>query len=194
METKARIRRGILALRDAIPAQERDGKSKEIMDRVMETPWYKEADIVLAYISYRSEVDTESLIQNAFSQGKKVYCPKVEGQDMNFYEILSTQELEEGYRGIREPQGKSGRRFQEGRAHGKKSLMILPGSAFDEERNRMGYGKGYYDRYLEKCREERLEIKTIGVCFSCQLVKEIPVDSHDKKADMVITEIERSMG
>ena len=105
METKERIRRKVLAMRDAIPVQERNRKSKEIMARVIETLWYKEAEIVLAYISYRSEVDTESLIQNAFSEGKKVYCPKVEGERMNFYEILSTQELEEGYRGIREPEG-----------------------------------------------------------------------------------------
>lgn len=188
METKERIRRKVLAMRDAIPVQERNRKSKEIMARVIETLWYKEAEIVLAYISYRSEVDTESLIQNAFSEGKKVYCPKVEGERMNFYEILSTQELEEGYRGIREPEGKGERQFHEGKADGKRCLMILPGSAFDEERNRMGYGKGYYDRYLEKSRNGCAVIKTIGVCFSCQLQKRIPVDSYDKKADMVITE------
>lgn len=188
METKARIRREILALRDAMTGKERYRKSKEIMARAMDTLWYKEADIVLAYISYRSEVETESLIQDALSQGKKVYCPKVEGDEMNFYEIFSMQDVEEGYCGIREPQGKKERKFVPGLARGGKCLMILPGSAFDEERNRMGYGKGYYDRYLERNGDGCGGIKLIGVCFSCQLQKRIPADSYDKKADMVITE------
>lgn len=228
METKARIRQRMLALRDAMQIQERKGKSAKIMARVTETLWYKEADILLTYISYRSEVDTESLIQNAFAEGKKVYCPRVEGEGMNFYEILSSEELEEGYRGIKEPQGRDERRFQLDKSQGKKCLMILPGSAFDEEGNRIGYGKGYYDRYLEKSSgyQERSNgsrerssgrcqgkndsgceksngsqypksgnkgypfIKTIGVCFACQLLREIPADIHDKRVDMVITETE----
>lgn len=196
METKVHIRRKMLALREAIPVGEREEKSAEIMARVMGTLWYKEADIVLAYISYKSEVDTESLIQNAFAEGKKVYCPKVEGEEMNFYEIFSIQELEEGYRGIKEPPGKAERCFPRGQTDGKKCLMILPGSAFDEERNRIGYGKGYYDRFLERSGGRGQEsndkgyplIRTIGVCFACQLQKEIPAEIHDKRVDMVITE------
>ena len=103
MEKKEPIRRQILALRERMPKEERRRKSADIMEKLFQTQWYLEAGIVLAYVNFRSEVDTGELIRKALLDGKKVYCPKVKGEWMNFYRILSPDELEKGYAGIREP-------------------------------------------------------------------------------------------
>lgn len=192
MERKEPIRRQILALRERMPKEERRRKSADIMEKLFQAQWYLEAGIVLAYVSFRSEVDTGELIRKALLDGKKVYCPKVEGEWMNFYRILSPDELEEGYAGIREPSVKAGRLFSADDALFGRCLMAMPGSVFDRKCHRMGYGKGYYDKYLDFLFEENddfaFQFKTIGLCFECQMKERIPVDVYDKKADMVITE------
>ena len=184
METKAHIRKRVLAFRDGMPEKERSGKSGRIMKSVMETHWYREADVLLVYAAYKSEVNTGSLIRAAIEEGKKVYCPKVEGENMNFYRISSMDDLKEGYRGIREPEGEREKMFTADDIQSR-ILMIMPGSVFDKEGNRIGYGKGYYDRYLKRGFSG---IRTIGVCFACQMQERIPTDEYDRKADKVITE------
>lgn len=190
MEKKEPIRRRILALRDKMPREERDRKSAKIVENTLQTRWYCEAETLLAYVNFRSEVDTGELIRTALLDGKKVYCPKVEGKRMNFYRILSMDDLEEGYGGIKEPSGKEENLFSGSRAAHASCLMIMPGSAFDKECNRMGYGKGYYDKYLDFLLKENLALKlrTIGLCFECQMQERIPAEAYDRKADMVITE------
>lgn len=184
METKVRIRRRALAFRDSMSGEERDRKSGAIMKKIAGLRWYEEADILLIYVDYRSEVSTKELIKRAFGEGKRVYCPRVEGENMNFYYINSMGELEEGYRGIKEPAGRAERLFSDNIAAGSKCLMLVPGSAFDRERNRIGYGKGYYDRYLER----HPNIRTLGVCFEGQMQDGILADRYDRKVGKVVTE------
>lgn len=190
MERKEPIRQRILGLRDKMPREERDRKSAEIVKKTLQTQWYCEAGILLAYANFRSEVDTKELIRMGLLDGKKVYCPRVEGKRMNFYRILSMDDLEDGYRGIKEPPAKAESLFSGSRAAPAACLMIMPGSVFDKERNRMGYGKGYYDQYLAFLWKESpaFRLRTIGLCFECQMQERIPVEAHDRKADMVITE------
>lgn len=184
METKGRIRKEVLARRDALTEEERRQKSSMIMEKVLAAESCRRAENLLVYVNYKSEVCTEELIFSALEEGKAVYCPKVNGEEMDFYRILSMRDLREGYRGIREPEAAAERLFDSKNAGTFQTMLLMPGSVFDRNRNRIGYGKGYYDKYLER----NPGLKTIGVCFDCQMEDEIPFDIYDKRPDMVITE------
>lgn len=192
MEKKEPIRRRILALRDGMAKEERDRKSGKIAEKIIRSCWYQEADILLAYVNFRSEADTGAILRQALSDGKKVYCPKVEGERMNFYQILSLDDLEEGYCGIKEPRAKEKNLFFGQKAMSGRCLMVMPGSVFDKKCNRMGYGKGYYDKYLDSllCENPSLayHMKLIGLCFECQMQERIPAETYDRKTDGVVTE------
>lgn len=184
--SKKQVRRWGQEQRKALTEAERKAKSQQIARQVIETALYQQASVLLIYIDYQSEVETQELIQAGWKQGKKVYCPRVEGKNMEFYPIFSMEDLEEGYKGIREPSIEGRCCFQPLNSEEGYGLMILPGTAFDKERNRIGYGKGYYDRYLERYPS----LATIGICFACQLADFIPAEPYDKKPDILITERE----
>lgn len=184
MESKRHIRKSVLKLRDELTERERRDKSRAIIGKLMNTGAYEEAEVVLSYVSYKSEVITEEMIEAALKDGKRVYCPRIDKDDMEFYRIMSMEDLTTGYKGIREPMP-NGDRLLSGRDISmSKCLMIMPGSAFDRERNRIGYGKGYYDRYLERYPQ----LPTIAVCFECQLVEKIPAEAYDIKPAVIMTE------
>ena len=147
METKRSIRNAVLKLRDHMGEKERKLKSKLIAEKVMSTIVYREAEIILSYLNYKSEVETEGLVNKALEDGKRVYCPKVNGDTMEFYLIRSIEDTEVGHMGIREPFPEEAKLLGEREISGGKCVMIMPGSAFDKDRNRIGYGKGYYDKY-----------------------------------------------
>lgn len=187
MDRKGPIRKKALQARDAMSEEERREKSGLIMNRFMRTPCYQEAEALLVYVDYKSEVETTGLIGCALNAGKKVYCPKVEGEEMEFYRIGDMSELVSGYRGIREPEGIGEKRFEQAMLSAdKKAVMIMPGSAFDRERNRIGYGKGYYDKYIER----HPGLYTVAVCFACQLQEQVPSDKYDRKPRILMTEWE----
>jgi 5,10-methenyltetrahydrofolate synthetase len=184
METKALIRKRVLEMRDGMPLGERSEKNRKIAERVMKHPAYRKAGSLLTYVSYKSEADTLVLIEHALKNGKKVYCPKVSGREMEFYRIASQDDLEDGYRGIREPRNRNEERmFRAGIKRGE-NLMLMPGSVFDKERNRIGYGGGYYDRYLET----HTGLTVMALCYEMQVQERIPTERHDRKPDIVITE------
>lgn len=147
-------------------------------------PAFLEADCILCYAGYKSEVDTFALMECALEKGKRVYCPKVHGKEMEFYRILSTGDLEAGYKGIREPQGAEDRLFTSGLVTGMKCLMLMPGSVFDRDRHRIGYGGGYYDRYLSN----HDGLATMALCFEMQVLENVPSGIYDRKPDIVLTE------
>lgn len=184
MVTKELIRKEALRKRGNLTPEERRKKSNVIMEKVMSMPSYEKAEYLLTYISYKSEVGTDALIEYAWKAGKKIYCPKVTGEEMEFYQITSWDDLEVGYMGIREPGNDKKRLLCSENLYKGNHLMIMPGSAFDRERNRIGYGKGYYDKYIEK----HAGLETIAVCFDCQLQEYIPTEKYDKRPDILITE------
>lgn len=185
METKECIRKKALMLRDRMTETERSRKSRIIIEKVMETPVYRRAEIILAYVNYRSETQTDIFIDHALKAGKRVYCPKVSGEEIDFYAIDTMKELTDGYKGIKEPPAHAERLLCDKDIREGKNMMLMPGCAFDKKRSRIGYGKGYYDRYLEKHRG----LQTVAVCFECQVQEWIPSDEYDKKPDMIITEV-----
>lgn len=182
-DEKKLIRKNVLAARDAITKNMRFEKSSQIIKRLLLTEEYKRADVLLTYVNYRSEVITTSFIEHLLAQKKSVFAPRVEKNDMDFYRIYTMEELTAGYRGILEPAGN-----ELFKADGAYALMIMPGAAFDKKRHRIGYGKGFYDRYLTRMEEMGIVMHTLALCFECQMLCEIPYEIHDKKPDLIITE------
>lgn len=177
------LRREILKLREALTTQERERASLILTERICGHQWFYLADTILGFVSYGSEIDTTGILQEALAKGKKVFVPKIVGENMVFYRIHSMEELSEGYKGIPEPAGDT-ERFCYEPEHSGKVLVLMPGAVFDLQRNRIGYGKGFYDRYLTD--KPELQIRTIGVGYQCQLVEELPSEEWDIKPYQVI--------
>ncbi len=182
-QEKKALRRQILRARDALGRQERVRASVLLTERILGHQWFYLSDAVLGFASYGSEIDMDEILQEALRKGKKLYLPKVEGENLVFYRVRDLAELSEGYKGIREPKGDTeGYRYvPDGQEH---ELMLMPGVAFDSLRNRMGYGKGFYDRFLSD--KPGLQLRTIGVGFACQLVEKVPCGERDIRPYQVI--------
>lgn len=166
--------------------------SRAITERVLSHPFFQCADTILCYVSFREEVDTKDLISSAWETGKTIAVPRVlKDNRMEFYKIRSMEELKIGYQGILEPEADRNRHVrnvQNGNFIGqdaRRTLMILPGAAFDRKGNRIGYGKGFYDAYLDRYPY----FYKMGLAFSCQCVEEIPAEPHDICVDAVFTEV-----
>lgn len=183
MESKKEIRRKVLAKRDALHFPERMRSEALVTERILGHQWYYAAKELLVFVSYGSEISTGEIMADAFKAGKKVFVPKVEGEDMVFYRILQDERLKEGYKGILEPEDKPDREvFVYTPAKAGSVLMLMPGAAFDPMRNRIGYGKGFYDRYLR----DKEDLHTIAIGFECQMVAEIKAEATDIKPMQVI--------
>lgn len=177
MESKKDIRKSVLELRKHMPQEEWEEKSHNIYEKLVAHPFFLDSEEIYCYIDYRNEVATKKIIETAWSANKKVAVPKISNDDMEFYYINHFEELTSGYCRILEPTSQT-------IANGNRVLVIMPGAVFDHHRNRIGYGKGFYDRYLSKYPE----FHTIALGFELQCVEEIPCESHDIRPEILITE------
>ncbi len=171
---KKRLRENFLKKRDSIPVKERLKKSDEIWQRLSSLPEFEEAPVILFYVSFGSEVHTHKMIRSSL-ESKKIALPVVNGENLILSELRDWKELSTGSYGILEP--------REIRKVDSVDLAIVPGMAFDLNGHRIGYGKGYYDRLLNKMYAQK-----IGLTFECQLVDSIPSSAHDVAVDAIITE------
>lgn len=187
MAEKADIRRRVLALRRELSSAERERAGLLLTERILGHQWFYRSDTLLGFAGYGSEIDTGGLLREALRLGKKVYLPRVtEGsgcREMIFLRIWSLDELHPGYRGIPEPEANA-EVYEYREKTAEQVLLLMPGVAFDGFRNRIGYGGGFYDRYLAD--KPALQLRTIAVGFRCQMVAEIPPDEHDIRPYQVI--------
>lgn len=185
MKTKKELRKEILKIRDRMPQEERKTNSHKIAMQVIKRKEFLAADKILLFASYKSEVDTTEMFEIAKGLGKTIYYPKVEDGEMNFYQVESLLELKCGYRGIYEPEANQNKKFCLRSTD--KIFALMPGAVFDNAHHRIGYGGGYYDKFLHKLNGN---IYTVAVTFECQLVEVgvIPQEVHDIKPDIIITE------
>ncbi len=175
--SKAEIRRFALEWRSKKNEKERAEDSKKIFNRVTDLPEFDAAGTVLIYVSYRSEVDTGLLISYALSLGKEVCVPIVVSDcDMVASRLRACEDFGKNIYGIPEPTS------TDEVPRSKIDLVILPGCAFDEQKNRIGYGKGYFDRFLEGCKATK-----IALAFEEQIVPQIPCDPTDVRMDVIVT-------
>ncbi len=180
---KALLRKQTLEKRNQLSEAERRKADFLLTERILGHQWFYGSEYILAYVSYGSEASTYEIMREGLRQKKKVYVPKVNGDKMSFYQIASLDDLAPGYRGIMEPEGSSEEYiYSEERAG--RTLMLMPGVAFDQWKNRIGYGKGFYDRYLSG--KEQLILRSIAIGYQCQLVEEIPATDLDIKPYQVI--------
>ena len=194
-ETLSRVemRRSAIERRRNIDPEKRREMDLDIYRECISQQAYTWAEYLLCYVNYNDETDTHRLIRKAIQDGKNVYVPKVidpADGEMEFYHIGSLVETEKGYHGIPEPVMTSKNSFEtvyskmnwseRGRV-----LIIVPGVAFDYKLGRLGYGRGFYDRYLSA----HPDAVSIGICYDCQLMKdvEIPVNEHDVRIRFLIT-------
>lgn len=174
---KSELRKEFLKRRDALNEEERSIYSEKIKVKLKNLKEFREAKSVLLYCPIRKEQDLTSLIWESLSLKKRVLLPKVEGQDIKLYLITSQEQIKPGSFCIPEPVG--GKDFPPYEVE----LAIVPGVVFDERGYRIGFGKGYYDRLLQRV----MGVK-IGVAYSFQVVQEIPIDEWDQPVDVLVTE------
>jgi 5-formyltetrahydrofolate cyclo-ligase len=165
----------MLAKRNALAAAEIALRSKKAQELLLGSKEFRSAKVVGAYYAFGSEVKTDMIIERARALGKKVALPSVEGDSLTFYELSSGKYMVRGRFGIMEP-------LPYGPVD-RIDLLVVPGIAFDKKGYRLGYGKGYYDKFLAK-----KKTVAIGLGYSFQLLDSLPRDKHDMKLDAVATE------
>lgn len=151
-----------------------------ILQRITNASFYKEARMLLCFVSTSIEVDTRKLIQHAFSQRKTVAVPKCLDRSghMAFFIINSLDELKEDMFGLLEPDPQIHPQVTDFSG----ALCVLPAFAFDTEGFRIGFGKGYYDRFLQ-----RFDGVKAGICYSSCMANELPHGRYDVPADYIVT-------
>lgn len=179
VRTKKEIRSEVKKHRREADPEKIRKDSDRICESFLKLPEYQEAAVVFAYMDCKNEVETKKVIEQCWKDGKTIAVPKVFGEIMKYYVIRSYEDLEEGYFGIPEP------KYEElEEIVAEDGLMILPGVAFDVNRHRVGYGGGFYDRYLEA----HPRMKKIAFAFEFQVFEEVPYETFDRQPEKIITE------
>ncbi len=180
-ELKRQLRVEYRAKRVQIPAEEKRESDFNIAQEFLNTDVYLQAQELLCYVSTKDEIDTREIIADALRKGKKVFVPKCTEQKgvMLFYLIGSFDDLKVGSYGIFEPVNTSV--DNEWSQTDKKSVCVVPALCCDRSGNRLGYGGGYYDRFLRN-----FNGKTVCLCYSRFSDVDLPFEEYDVPCDMVI--------
>lgn len=181
---KQTLKQEITAKRKSLSKGEIKEKSREIKEKLYSLSEFKEAKNIMLYVSFNSEVDTIEIIKELLiNKEKKIIVPYVVKNNpiLQLSELKSFNELVPKTLGILEPKDNFIREF----SHKKLDLVIVPGLVFDQKGHRIGYGYGYYDRFLKKLNKDVIKI---GVACEFQIVEDIPEESHDVPMDLIITE------
>lgn len=173
MLSKKELRLQLIHKRKSISFHEVVEKSSNICEQIINHEKYKQAAVIYLYAAVNNEVALDLLAKTAIAHNKTIAYPKVEGYHMAFYSVTSPDELVNGYRNILEPDITY--------PAPEPDLIIVPGVAFDTKGHRLGYGGGFYDRFLSKTK-----VFSIGVSYDFQLLEEIPYDKHDIPLNTII--------
>lgn len=183
-EQRRILRRKVLAARDELPPEQRREKSAAIGAALLGLEPLRRAETLLVYVNFRSEVETLGLIEELLEAGKLVVAPRtrVAGKRLELF-LLGNPELDlrPGYQGIPEPDPARCPLV----AAGDIEAVIVPGSVFDRHGGRLGYGGGYYDRFLAADAPRALRI---GIAFDLQVVERLPLLPHDQPLHWLVTE------
>ena len=180
-EEKKALRNKILEIRDSLDNNEKELMDNKIFNELINTDLYIKAKNIFIYLSFGSEIETKNIINKALEDKKEVYIPKIYKEDktMKAVRLKSFRELKENSMGILEPIDDSDFIEKENL-----DLIIVPGAVFDYYGNRIGYGGGYYDRYLEHIR--KINNKVV-LAYDLQIVDFIESEAHDISFDYIIT-------
>jgi 5-formyltetrahydrofolate cyclo-ligase len=176
------MRKALLSLRDSLPREIRRTKDEGIRRKLTGLEEFRTVRTILLYASFRSEVDTFGLMRESLSWGKTIVLPRVdrEARELMLFMIEDPGELHPGYLGIPEPEVRESKRV----GLASIDLIVVPGAAFDERCNRIGYGGGYYDKLLAGRRAP-----AVALCYDEQIVPSIEAEPHDVKVDKIVTDM-----
>ena len=174
INNKEALRKEMLFLRKNIP--NKDIKSKTITDKIINLELFSKSKVIGIYKSLPDEVNLELLINYALKCGKKVLVPKIINNEIKMILINSNTKFLPSNFKVLEP-------IDNNIYHDKIDLILIPGVAFDKKKNRLGFGKGYYDRYLEKNQTYK-----IGICFKEQIIDNLITNSFDIPMDLIIND------
>lgn len=164
-------------------------QSKNISQHILQLPEFTSSSYIFSYMALSDEVELSLVTEEALKLGKTVTVPKITpGTNlMEFYKMDDSLKMENGSYGIQEP-GEAAELIDCDRLEGE-VLVLVPGRAFTKDGTRLGRGKGFYDIYLNRlCENKKIKLHTIGVCFSQQIVDELPMEEHDIKMQKVVWE------
>ena len=174
--TKDELRRAIRARKRAMTEEEITEKSVRLGQLFRASHWYQEADTIYGYLPYNQEVRTVPMLEQARADGKRIAVPKCFGNEMKFIYLDDLTRVEKGYAGISEP-------IDDGpEARNPTALVLMPGLAFDPQGHRIGYGGGFYDKFLAA----EPNHPTLALCYEFQLLPELDTEEHDIPVDTVL--------
>lgn len=162
--------------RNALSLTQIHDQTEKCFEQLKSLPEFQNNTWIYCYLAIGSEVDTISLISQLKKMGKKVAAPKVEEDEIAFYEIESIRECRPGAYGILEPASYKAPAEEPG-------LLLIPGLAFDKNGNRLGYGGGFYDKYLKA----HPTFSCAALAFELQIIDAVPCEEHDTSVDYIVT-------
>lgn len=175
MDKKA-LRSYVRQRKRAMTEQEISAASEKLAEQFLAHPLYQQAKTLYGYLPYNQEVRTTPILKQALLDGKQVAVPKVYGDEMRFVLLTDLEQVASGYAGIPEP-------VADGPvAADPTALILMPGLAFDKKGGRIGYGGGFYDRFLAN----EPGHPTVALCYAFQMVEEIPMEEFDVPVDCVL--------
>ncbi|WP_339133679.1 MAG: 5-formyltetrahydrofolate cyclo-ligase [Candidatus Electrothrix sp. GW3-4] len=186
MEQRDILRKERLAARDELEVGQRRSKSEQVQAQLLEQGIIRDARHLLVYVHFRSEVETLSLIGQCLREGKIVSVPVTLREESRLLAVQITDpvtQLRPGCYGIPEPRAE-----QVAQARVEPAaidVVLVPGSVFDPLGGRLGYGGGYYDRFLS---QDAAQARRVGLAYALQMVEQVPMEAHDQYMDMIITE------
>jgi len=184
MSLRKRLRREILVARDRLSAADRNRKSRLVEDNLWQLDEISRAATLFIYVHFRSEVETLALIRHCITKGKRVAVPLTDVDHSRLVPYVihdPDQDLQPGYCQIPEPIIRKLTPLDPGMI----DTVVLPGSVFDEQGGRLGYGGGYYDRFLT---HDAPRARRVGIAFEQQIVKKVPLMAHDQRLHILVTE------
>lgn len=183
---KKDVRNAMIKRRESLSKESVKEKSLAIHQRLIEMRAWKDASHMMTYLDFRNEVETVSLIQSFFQQGKHAYIPVTNPKDYTLT-VSELKDLEQDLRvanfGLLEPKKEALRPTDPK----KLDLVIVPGVAFDRDGHRIGFGAGYYDRFLPQLRKDTV---LLSLVYDFQLIPKVPREPHDISVDWILTESE----
>lgn len=178
---KKLLRKEMKALRKSIPQNEKESLDRRIQENLFSSEFYRNVQLILTFISVGDEPDTRNILRRAWKEGKLTAVPRcLPDHKMSFFIIESFDDCTEGAYGIPEPKSYC----KEAEFHSGNILCLVPGLAFDRKGARLGYGGGYYDRFLSRYPG----ILKMGLCAERFIVNNVPEEETDIKLDGLITE------
>ena len=173
---KKELRRSIRERKRAMTEAEIESRSRELGRLFVASEAYRNAKTIYGYLPYNQEVRTVPMLEQALRDGKTVAVPKCYGDEMKFIVMTDLSQVEKGYAGIPEPIA------DEPVADDKTALVLMPGLAFDSQGHRIGYGGGFYDKFLSR----EPGHPTLALCYEFQMLSHLETEAHDIPVDTVL--------